>query len=236
MRIGLFVPCFVDAFYPEAAVATARLLEHLGLDVDYPREQTCCGQPQFNAGLRDEARSLAARFCEVFASFDYVVSPSGSCTSMVRNHYPKLIGAHPVCARSYELCEFLAGPLGITRLGAKLPGRAAVHIGCHERRELHAEPAVRALLQQVEGLELIDTPSDTWCCGFGGTFSVKFPEISTAMGERRLAPIIASEADYLISTDASCLMQLGGLLSRGKIQKPRPMHVAQVLATCLEQR
>ena len=236
VRIGLFVPCFVDAFYPQAAIATLRLLEHLGVEVVYPKEQTCCGQPQFNAGLRDDARVLARRFCELFSDFDFVVSPSGSCTSMVRNHYPSLVGDDPVCARAFELCEFLAGPLGITKLGARLEGKAAVHIGCHERRELHAEPAVRALLAEVEGLELIDTRADAWCCGFGGTFSVKFPEISTAMGERKLEPIVESGADYLISTDASCLMQLGGLLSRRNLDRPRPMHVAQVLATCLEEQ
>ncbi|MBI5532599.1 MAG: (Fe-S)-binding protein [Deltaproteobacteria bacterium] len=234
MRIGLFIPCFIDAFYPKAAIATLRLLEHLGLDVAYPHEQTCCGQPQFNAGHRSEARALAERFCRVFRGFDFVVSPSGSCTSMVRNHFPSLIGNDPVCSRTFELCQFLTGPLGLSELGAKLEGRAALHIGCHQRRELHAAPAVQTLLDAVDGLELVETEADTWCCGFGGTFSVKFPEISTAMAERKLEPILAADVDFLISTDASCLMQLSGVLSRKQLASPRPMHVAEVLATCLE--
>jgi L-lactate dehydrogenase complex protein LldE len=234
VRVGLFIPCFIDTFYPEAAIATLRLLEHLGQEVSYPEQQTCCGQPQFNAGHRSEARELAERFCRVFRDFDFVVSPSGSCTSMVRNHYPSLIGNDPVCSRAYELCQFLTGPLGLTTLGAKLEGRAALHIGCHQRRELDAAPSVRSLLDEVQGLEIVSTEADTWCCGFGGTFSVKFPEISTAMAERKLELILAADVDYFISTDASCLMQLSGLLSRKKLTTPRPMHIAEVLATCLE--
>lgn len=236
VRIGLFIPCFIDAFYPEVGRDTLRLLQHLGQRVEYPTEQTCCGQPQFNAGHHDQARALAARFCRVFEPFDYVVSPSGSCTAMVRRHFPLLVGDQPVCQRTFELCEFLAGPLGRNTLGAKLEGRAAVHVGCHARRELHAAPAVFKLLEAVQGLQLVATESDSWCCGFGGTFSAKFPEISVAMAERKLEPILRANVDYLVSTDSSCLMQLSGVLSRRKLARPRPMHMAQVLATCLEAR
>jgi L-lactate dehydrogenase complex protein LldE len=232
MRVGLFVPCFVDAFNPEVGVATLRLLEHLGLEVSYPSEQTCCGQPQFNAGRHDLARPLAERFCRVFAPFDAVVTPSGSCASMVRTHYPALVGDHPVCARTFELCEMLVRTLGVTRLGARLEGKAVLHVGCHGLRELGVGGSVRRLLAEVAGLELVHTGTETWCCGFGGTFSVKFPEISVAMGRRKLEPILDSGADYLVSTDSSCLLQLGGLLGRRKLARPRPLHVAEVLATC----
>ncbi len=230
MRVGLFVPCFVDALYPGVAVATLRLLERLGVTVDYPTEQTCCGQPHFNAGRRGEARKLASRFATLFADYDAVVSPSGSCTAMVRNHYPELIGANPVCERTYELCQFLVDRLGVTELGARLPGRAALHIGCHQRRELGAGAAVTALIEKVADLTVVPIDSDPWCCGFGGTFAVKFPELSTAMAHRKLDPMLAEQVDYLISTDSSCLMHLSGVLSRDRRLRPRPLHIAEVLA------
>lgn len=234
MQVGLFVPCFVDAFYPEVAIATLRLLEHLGLDVAYPAEQTCCGQPQFNAGHTADAADLAQRFCTLFSPYETVVCPSGSCTSMIRKHYPSLVGDHPVCTRVFELCEFLVQHLGQTQLGARLAGQAVLHIGCHQRRELGASTAVRQLMDAVDGLRIVDVQTESWCCGFGGTFSVKFPEISSAMGERKLAPILAADVDFLISTDSSCVMQLGGLLAKKGLARPRPLHVAQVLATCVE--
>jgi L-lactate dehydrogenase complex protein LldE len=234
VQLGLFIPCFIDAFYPEAAIASLRLLEHLGQKVHYPSEQTCCGQPQFNAGHHDLAKILATRFCRIFSEFDCVVSPSGSCTSMVRNHYPSLIGNDSVCARTFELCEFLTGPLGLVALGARLPGRAALHVGCHQRRELDAAAPAHKLLDAVEGLQIVSTEADTWCCGFGGTFSVKFPEISTAMAERKLEQVLKADLDYFVSTDASCLMHLSGLLARKKLSRPKPMHIAEVLVTGLE--
>ncbi len=236
MLVGLFIPCFVDALYPQVGVATVRLLEHLGLRVECPPEQTCCGQPQFNAGHTDQARLLAERFCSLFESYDLIACPSGSCTSMVRNHYPSLVGQHPVCSRVFELSELLVHKLGLRQLGARLEGRAAVHIGCHARRELQVADAVLDLLGAVEGLQLVTTESDTWCCGFGGTFSIKFPEVSTAMAERRLQPILKADVDYLISTDSSCILQLAGLLSRKHLTRPRPMHLAEVLATCVQEQ
>lgn len=234
VRLGLFIPCFVDSFYPEVGIATVRLLEYLGFRPEYPEAQTCCGQPHFNAGKRHEARELATRFCEVFEPYDVIVCPSGSCTAMVRNHYAELLGEPVLRDRVFELCEFLVDRVGVTDFGAVLEGRAAVHVGCHARREIDVTYAVEALLETVEGLTLVELPSDTWCCGFGGTFSVKYPEISTAMGERKLAPMLEKDVDYLISTDSSCLMHLGGLLSRKEMQGPKLMHVAQVLAAGLE--
>lgn len=221
-------------FYPEIAIATVRVLEHLGIGVDYPPEQTCCGQPHFNAGRRVEARALAARCCRVFEPYQTIVCPSGSCTAMVREHYPSLVGEHPVTGRVFELCEFLVDTVGVADVGARLPGRAVLHVGCHQLRELGAGPAAHTVASHVRELSLVPVPSADWCCGFGGTFSVKFPELSTAMARRKLAPILEAGVDYLVSTDASCLMQLGGLLSRAGIVRPRPLHIAEVLATCVE--
>lgn len=234
MRLGLFVPCFVDSFYPQVGIATVRLLEYLGFHPEYPEAQTCCGQPHFNAGKRDEARELAERFCEVFEPYDVVVCPSGSCTAMVRCHYPELLDQPAVAKRVFEVCEFLVDRVGVTDFGAALEGRAAVHVGCHARREIDVTRAVEALLDPIEGLTRVDLPSDAWCCGFGGTFSVKYPEVSTAMGERKLAPMIDQDVDYLISTDSSCLMHLGGLLSRQSRAKPKLLHIVEVLAAGLE--
>ncbi|HNS96959.1 MAG TPA: (Fe-S)-binding protein [Polyangiaceae bacterium] len=233
MRLGLFIPCFVDSFYPSVAIATVHILEHLGLRPEYPEQQTCCGQPHFNAGHREQARELARHFCEVFRPFDAIVCPSGSCTAMVRHHYPQLVDS-PVSHRVFELCEFLVNQVGVTDLGACFEGRAALHIGCHALRELRIENAVHTLMRSVQGLCVVPTPSDSFCCGFGGTFSVKFPEISTAMGQRKLGPIRQADVDFVISTDSSCSMHLGGLLDRQKIPRPKLVHVAEVLASGLE--
>ncbi len=235
MHIGLFIPCFIDLFYPQVAIATLRVLQHLGMRVDFPAQQTCCGQAHFNTGRLDDARDLARRFCTIFSPYDCVVSPSGSCTAMIRNHYPTLIGNNQVCERTFELCEFIVQHLGITQLGAQLQGKAALHIGCHQMRELRAAEPVRTLMNHVQDLSVLDVESATWCCGFGGAFSVKFPELSTAMGKRKLSPILAANVDYLISTDASCLMHLNGLLSRNSTPYPRALHIAEVLATCTVQ-
>jgi len=234
VRLGLFVPCFVDTFYPQVGIATVRLLEYVGFHPEYPEAQTCCGQPHFNAGKLDEARELATRFCEVFEPYDVIVCPSGSCTAMVRSHYRDLVDDPSVSERTFELCEFLVDRVGVTDFGAELEGRAAVHVGCHARREINVTRAVDALLDLVDGLTVVDLASDAWCCGFGGTFSVKYPEISTAMGQRKLAPMIEEDVDYVISTDSSCLMHLGGLLSRQGKDKPKLLHVAEVLAAGLE--
>lgn len=230
MRVGLFVPCFIDSFYPQVGIATVRVLERLGMQVSYPPEQTCCGQPHFNAGHWVEATALAQRFCHIFEPYEAVVSPSGSCAAMVRNHYEQLVGPQPVSSRVFELCEWL-DRYGVRDCGATLPGRAVLHIGCHARRELHAADAVVRLMQAVKGLQIVPVESDEWCCGFGGTFSVKFPELSVAMGRRKLQPILDRDVDYVISTDSSCLMHLAGLLSRMNRTRPRLLHVAEVLAS-----
>ncbi|MBW2525859.1 MAG: (Fe-S)-binding protein [Deltaproteobacteria bacterium] len=231
MQVGLFVPCFIDLLEPEVAIATVELLERQGLDVAFPAEQTCCGQAHFNAGHRPEARRLAQRFCRLFDRFETVVCPSGSCTAMVRVHYRSLLEDCPVADRVFELCEFLSTTLDVTELGARLPGRAVLHVGCHGLRSLGLLRHARRLLAAVEGLTLVETATDDWCCGFGGTFSVKYPEVSTAMGKRKLEAVLAADVDYLVSTDTSCLMHLRGLLDRDGHERPRLLHVAQVLAS-----
>lgn len=233
MRLGLFIPCFVDAFHPSVGIATVRILEHLGFRPEYPEDQTCCGQAHFNAGDRDEATRIAKHFCEVFAPYDVVVCPSGSCTAMVRCNYPELVDSK-VSSRVFELCEFLVNRAGVTEFGATLHGKAALHVGCHARRSLKTGSAVRALLGSVKDLSVLELSSDAWCCGFGGTFSVKFPEISSAMGKRKLGPILDSGADYFISTESSCHLHLGGLLSRQGHDHPKLLHIAEVLASGLE--
>ena len=230
MRIGLFVPCFVDAFRPAAAKATVEVLERLGLAVECPPDQTCCGQPAFNAGRWDEARELALRFVRIFSPYDAVVAPSGSCVAMVRRHYAALIGEHPAAQRTFELCEFLVDRLGVVDLGARLPGSCVLHVGCHARRELLATSAVENLVGAVEGLSRVAAESDEWCCGFGGTFAVKFPELSVELGRRKLEPMLRAAPDWIVSTDSSCLLHLEGILARGGAKAPRTLHVAEVLA------
>lgn len=230
MRVALFAPCFVDAFDPAAARATVEVLERLGIRVEYPPEQTCCGQPQFNAGRVDQARELATRFAGIFRDFETVVSPSGSCVAMVRKHYPKLIGENEVSQKTFELCEFLVHRLGVVDLGARLSGKYVLHVGCHERRELGATDAVEKLVGGIAGLERVRVESDDWCCGFGGTFAVKFPKLSVELGRRKLEPILRADPDWVISTDASCLLHLDGLLRRIGGRRPRTLHVARALA------
>ncbi|MBN2559585.1 MAG: (Fe-S)-binding protein [Phycisphaerae bacterium] len=228
--IGLFIPCYVDQCFPHVARAAVRILERLGVRCDYDRRQTCCGQPAYNSGYWPEAARLAEHFVNVFDRYEQIVAPGGSCVSMIRNHYRRLLGRdEPVTQRVHELCEFLTEQMGVDDLGSALPGRAALHMSCHMLRELDGDGPVRRLLANVRGLEIVDLPSDTWCCGFGGTFAVKFPELSAAMGRRKLKHAEQERLDYLLSPEASCLMQLGGLIRRDGVAV-RPLHVAEVLA------
>ncbi len=230
MRVGLFIPCYVDQCYPHVARAAVRVLERLGVRCEYDPRQTCCGQPAYNSGYWAEAARLAEHFVRVFDKYDCVVAPGGSCVAMVRHHYRELLGRdEPVTARVYELCQFLTDHLKVDDLGASLSGRAALHVPCHMLRELDGDGPARRLLDNVSGLELVDLPSDTWCCGFGGTFSVKFPELSAAMARRKLKQMEEHRLDYVVSPDESCLMQLGGLARREGFGV-RPLHIAEVLA------
>src|SRR5712671_1915214 len=227
MRVGLFIPCFVDQLFPQVGIAMVTVLRRLKVDVDYPAAQTCCGQPAFNTGYWDEARQLAQRYQEIFAGYDAVVSPSGSCTAMVRNFYPEL-GIEPPA--TFEFAEFLVKKLGVTDVGAKFPAKVTYHDACHALRELRLKDEPRQLLRHVRGLELIEMNEAETCCGFGGTFSVKFPQISYAMDEVKCLSIQQTGTEYCVSSDSSCLMQIAAYLQRHKLPV-KTIHLAEVLAS-----
>jgi L-lactate dehydrogenase complex protein LldE len=226
MRVALFIPCFVDQLFPNVAIAMLKVLRRLNVEVDYPAAQTCCGQPAFNTGYWNEARPLAQRYREIFTGFDAVVSPSGSCTAMVRNFYPEL-GVEPPA--TFEFAEFLVRKLGVTDVGATFPAKVTYHDACHALRELRLKDEPRQLLQNVRGLELVEMNEAETCCGFGGTFSVKFPMISYAMDEVKCASIQQTGAEYVVSGDSSCLMQIDGYLRRKKLPV-KTISLAEVLA------
>jgi len=247
MRVGLFVPCYVDQLAPAVAEATVAVLERAGCTVEYDPEQTCCGQPFSNLGLAAEATRLARAHLERFARHDAVVAPSASCVATVRRHYEALgVGTDPagrrVRARTFELSEFLVRELGTTDLGARFPHRVALLASCHGLRELGLGAPSEAigaprepgpperLLRGVAGLELV-TPSRDECCGFGGAFSVELPEVSGRMGRDRLRDLAATGAAWVAATDTSCLFHLDGLRRRARQDAPRMIHIAEILAS-----
>jgi L-lactate dehydrogenase complex protein LldE len=231
MRVALFIPCFVDQFFPNVGIAMVKVLRQLNVEVSYPPQQTCCGQPAFNTGYWDEARQLARRYCEVFADAEAIVSPSGSCAAMVRNFYPELLGqATHVTSNTFEFSEFLVQKLGVSDVGAKFSAKVTYHDGCHALRELRLKNEPRELLRNVQGLELVEMSEAETCCGFGGTFSVKFPMISYAMDDVKCESIQKTGVGYVVSSDSSCLMQIGGYLRRQKLPI-KTIHLAEVLAT-----
>jgi L-lactate dehydrogenase complex protein LldE len=220
----------VDQFFPQAGLAVARILKRLGHSVEYPAEQTCCGQPAFNAGVRSEAVALARRFIQVFDRYEAVVAPSGSCVAMVRNFYPELLPDHDlrITSRVFEFSEFLVDRLNVTDLGATFNGRVTYHDSCHLLRELRVKEQPRKLLRAVKGMDFIELNDGPTCCGFGGVFSVKFPEVSTVMGEDKVAAIERTGASYVTAGDCGCLMHIGGLLTRRGV-KVQPIHIAEIL-------
>jgi len=240
VRVALFVPCYVDQINPEVGVSAVRVLRRLGVDVIYPEGQTCCGQPAFNSGFFDEARSVGRHFLGVFEKerFDYVVCPSGSCTTMVSHYFPFIFKDLPderarseaLGGRVREFSDFLVNVMGASAkdLGAHHEAKAVFHTGCHQRRELGVLKEPRELLEGVEGLDLVGWEKEELCCGFGGTFSVKMPAISTAMADEKIKALDRSGADTLISGDSSCLMHLNGRLKRTG-RDTRVLHLAQVL-------
>ena len=239
VRASLFVSCLVDQLYPQVGVATVQLLRRLGVEVDFPRAQTCCGQPVFNSGFAREARELARRMLDIFEGSQYVVVPSGSCGSMVKVFYPELLRDAPdlhararaLAARTYELSHFLVRVLGVTEVGARYHGKVTYHPSCHLLRELGVAEEPRILLRHVQGIELVELPPALaqQCCGFGGTFSVKYPGISEGMLRDKLRGIEGTGADTLVSCDMGCLMHLGGALHR-RGSAVRTMHLAELLA------
>ena len=235
MKVSLFIPCLTDQFFPQVGINLYKVLKKAGAEVDYPDEQTCCGQPAFNSGYHTEAVELAQRFLRIFRNAQYIVAPSGSCTSMVKMFYPEILDdpgthqlLHEITAKTYEFSDFLVNVMGISDLGVHFPHRVTYHDACHLLRELKVKEAPRNLMQHVRGLELIEMEESENCCGFGGTFSVKFQEISTAMAEDKAAAIARTGAEYVVANDSSCLMQIGGYLSRNGLTA-KPLHLADLL-------
>jgi L-lactate dehydrogenase complex protein LldE len=238
--VGLFVPCYIDQFYPEIAEATARILSRLGIPVDFPSKQTCCGQPAFNSGYWDEARRVARQFARAFGGFSWIVCPSGSCAAMCRVFYPLLEPEGELAQvgrRVFELCEFLVEVVGVRDLGVRFAHRVTLHVGCHTRRELKAPDPPQILLQHVKGIDFRPLPDAEECCGFGGTFSVKMPGVSVAMGESKAQNVLTTGAKWLVTTDISCMMHLSGILRRRRGgEEIRVAHIAELLAGQLGDR
>ncbi len=237
MRISLFVPCFVDQFYPQVGLGMIKVFERLGHQVEYPEDQTCCGQPAFNSGYWTEARVVTERMLKVFRDAEVIVGASGSCGAMLKIFSPDLFRgtAHEkealaLSSKVHEFSSFLVNVLGVADVGATFSGKVTFHDGCHGLRELGIKQEPRKLLKNVRGLEFIEMQEAETCCGFGGTFAVKFPEISTAMAEVKCASVSETQADYVVSNDSSCLMQIQGLLNRQK-NPVRTLHLAEVLAS-----
>ena len=237
MNVQLFIPCFVDQLYPDTAFNMIKVLEKTGCTVTYNTSQTCCGQPAFNAGFWDEAKSVCTKFIKDFKGNDYIVAPSASCVGFVRNYYTKLFDNsslhHDVVdlgKRIYEFSEFMIKILQIENIGATLKGKATYHDSCAGLRECRIKAEPRKLLSNVKGLEIIEMNDVETCCGFGGTFAVKFEAISIGMAEQKVDNALATGAEYLISTDHSCLMHLGGYIKH-KGYKLQTLHLADVLAS-----
>jgi L-lactate dehydrogenase complex protein LldE len=236
-RVALFVTCLVDLFRPAVGFAAVRLLEDAGCVVEVPRNQTCCGQPAYNQGDRVDAVDLARRTIDALQGYDYVVAPSGSCAGMLKQHYPQLFpegslqaeAARELAGRTYELVSFLTDVMGVIAVDAAFPGRVTYHDACAGLRELGIRQQPRRLLHSVRGLDLTELAGPDVCCGFGGTFCVKYPEISTRMVDDKVADIAASGAEVVLAGDLGCLMNIAGRLSRlGSTIQAR--HVAEVLA------
>ncbi len=238
-RVSLFVTCIVDMIYPETGMSTVEVLERLGVEVDFPEAQTCCGQMGFNAGYRDEARAVARHFLEAFKDAEVIVAPSGSCVAMVRHYYPELFQDDPVwyaratwaASITWELTEYLVDGLGITDVGTALkqPAKLALHDACHGLRGLGVQKQPRALLNNVRQAEVVELPGADQCCGFGGLFAIKMPDVSGAMLNDKVNAIMACEADTIVLCDTSCMTQINGGLSRQGCPK-RAVHIADVLA------
>src|SRR5258707_578581 len=237
-RVSLFVTCIVDQLFPKVGMAMAGVLGRLGYQLDFPEDQTCCGQPAFNSGYRAEARTVARHFLKVFDQSEYVVVPSGSCTAMITHHFADLFQkepetlerVHALEKRVWEFSSFLTEVGGVEDVGARFHEVVTFHDGCHALRELGIKSSPRRLLSNVRGLELREMLPAEECCGFGGTFSVKFAELSGAMARTKIEAIVKTGAKTVVSLDPSCLMQIQGALSRAG-SDIRTLHLAEVLAS-----
>jgi L-lactate dehydrogenase complex protein LldE len=236
-KITLFIQCLVDTVWPHVGEAMVRVLERLGLELDCPTDQTCCGQPAFNSGYRQEAAVAARRFIEIFENSETIVSPSGSCVHMVRHHYAELFKDDPIwrerakriAGRTFEFTEFLVDILKVEELGAAYSGRVTYHDSCHLLRGLHVKEQPRRLLRRVSGLELVEMKNSDYCCGFGGAFAVKYPDISAAMVADKVDHIVNSGADTVVGCDTGCLLNIAGTISRRRLPI-QAMHIAEILA------
>lgn len=245
MKIGLFIPCYVDAVFPEAGVASYKLLRHLGLDVTYPQGQTCCGQPMANAGFEKDAVGLAEHFRGLFSDFDYVVAPSVSCTAFIRFNYPRLLKDNHRCkiaANTMDIVEFLHDIVRVDVPLGRFPHKVSLHNSCHGVRELGlSSPSetntprfnkIRDLLQLVEGIEIVEPERPDECCGFGGMFSIEETAVSARMGQAKLDRHIATGAEFITGADCSCLMHMAGIAAKqGKGIGFK--HVVEILAASL---
>jgi len=237
MIVDIFIPCFIDQIYPEVGFNMVKILEKVGCGVNYNPEQTCCGQPAFNAGYRDDCKSVGEKFIREFQNDRYIVTPSASCSGFVKNYYPEMFHNSvlhneykQIQKNMFEFSDFLVNVLKITDLGAKLEGIATYHDSCAALREYGIKREPRILLEKVRGLELREMKDVETCCGFGGGFSVKFEPIAVGMGDQKLNNILATQAEYVISTDSSCLMHLEGYAKKqGK--EIKMMHLVDVLAS-----
>jgi L-lactate dehydrogenase complex protein LldE len=239
MRVALMVTCINDALFPDAGKAVVALLRRLGVDVEFPEAQTCCGQPMVNTGYLDEAVPVVRTFVSAFAGFDYVVVPSGSCAGSARHQHDMVArrsgdaglatAVAEVSPRVLELSEFLVDVLGVTDVGASFPHTVTYHPTCHSLRMLGVGDRPLSLLREVRGIRLAELPAADACCGFGGTFAVKNADTSVAMGADKARNVVSSGAEVLVAGDSSCLMHIGGMLSRQR-SGVRTMHLAEVLA------
>jgi L-lactate dehydrogenase complex protein LldE len=234
VKAAIMITCLGDLFFPEVGVAMVTVLRRLGVSVEFPEGQTCCGMPLFNSGYHDEAARVAERTVRLFGEAEHVVVPSGSCAWMVKTEYPGLLkhdpalkaAAESLASRTRELSQFIVEVLGVTRVESDFSGRVTYHDSCHLLRGLGES---RTLLRNLSGVDLVELPGSDECCGFGGSFSVRLPEVSTAILDKKLGNVEATGAGCLVACDAGCLMQMGGGLSR-RASRVRPMHLAQILA------
>ncbi|MDH6356531.1 (Fe-S)-binding protein [Parabacteroides sp. PF5-9] len=246
MKIGLFIPCYVNAIYPDVGVAAYKLLTYLQQDVDFPMDQTCCGQPMANAGFEKEAIPLAKAFEQQFEKYDYVVAPSASCASFVKFNYPRLLKdeghLYQTNTKIYDICEFIHDILKPDALPGYFPHKVSVHNSCHGVRELKLSSASELniprynklinLLRLVDGIEVVEPEKPDECCGFGGMFAIEEPEVSTCMGEDKVKAHIATGARYITGADSSCLMHMQGVVERQKLPIEF-IHIVQILSTGL---
>ena len=246
MKIGLFIPCYVDVVYPEVGVATYKLLKHLGIDVDYPLNQTCCGQPMANAGFEKQAIPLAEKFEEKFKGYDYIVAPSVSCTAFIKLNYPRLLKGKSECEtakKAMDVVEFLHDVVKVNHPLGTFPHKVSLHNSCHGVRELGlSSPSeenvprfnkIKDLLNLVEGIQVLEPERPDECCGFGGMFSIEEKDVSARMGLEKIRRHIATGAEFVTGPDSSCLMHMQGVAQKQKIDGIQFIHVAQILASGL---